>query len=241
MTNTLDTLIERILAKLHELNLSEREASIDATGKADTIRNITKRRSMPGVDRLEQIARTLNTSPDWLLGREGAIERVDGQQPIISLDALRSLPKNLPVYGTALGADISFDGLAGEIVAVEQTDVMMVSAMDYMARPTGIAGRKDVYVVIVAGHSMEPRFDAGRRVLVEGKRQPLIGEDVIVQLRAPIDDGEEVTHVLIKQLVQRKSSGVVLRQFNPEVVFEVPAERVHALHRIMPWDEALGF
>lgn len=88
---------------------------------------------------------------------------------------------------------------------------------------------------------MEPRFDSGRRLLVDPKRLPGVGEDVVVQLRGPTFDGEEVRHVLIKQLVRRRPGVVVLRQFNPSFEFDVPNEQVSAVHRVMPWDEAMGF
>jgi phage repressor protein C with HTH and peptisase S24 domain len=241
MSETLDLLIERIKAKLVELNLSPREASIDATGKPDAIRNIIVRRSMPSGERLDQIATTLSTTADWLLGRENAIERTGARDEALSLKTLRRLPKNLPIYGTALGADITFDDENGVKIEVEQVELHMATPIDHMARPTGVAGRQDVYVVIVSGTSMEPRFDEGRRVLAEAKRTPRAGDDVIVQLRAPIDDGEEVTHALIKQLVKRKAGSIVLRQFNPDHSFELELTRVHSVHRIMPWDEALGF
>jgi phage repressor protein C with HTH and peptisase S24 domain len=124
---------------------------------------------------------------------------------------------------------------------VEQTEVHMAEPIDRMARPIGVTGRPDLYVVEVAGHSMEPRFDSGERVLVDPKRSPGVGDDVIVQLRGPSFDGEEVTHVLIKQLVRRRPGVWLLRQFNPDFMFAVPNEQVAAVHRVMGWDEALGF
>ncbi|WP_336867739.1 XRE family transcriptional regulator [Sphingomonas sanguinis] len=232
-------LIERIFAKLSELNVSAREVSL-AVGSADAIRNI-KRGNMPSAARLDAIASQLGTTSDWLLGREDGIERSFPDDQPIRPEALRRLPKTLPIYGSALGADMEFGGDGGIMVKVEQTEVHMSSPIDYMARPIGVTGRPDLYVVEVSGHSMEPRYDSGRRVLVDPRRSPGVGDDVVVQLRGPVFDGEEVCHVLIKQLVRRKPGVVVLRQFNPDLHFEVPNEQVKAVHRVMPWDEALGF
>lgn len=239
--NVPDVLKERLSAKLVELNMSAREVSIAALNRPDAIRAILAGH-MPGIDRLEAIAEVLGTTSDWLLGREAAIERTLASDDGIKPDVFRRLPKTLPIYGSALGADLDYNADdSGVVVSVEQTEVHMAEPVDYMARPIGVTGRPDLYVVIVAGHSMEPRFDSGRRVLVDPKRTPVTGDDVIVQLRGPTFDGEEIRHVLIKQLVRRRPGAVVLRQFNPEITFDVPNEQVAAVHRVMPWDEALGF
>lgn len=241
MNPAVSLLQERLSAKLNERGVTARETSIGATGQPDAIRNILKKNAMPSIDRLDAIAAELGTTSDWLLGRENAIERTISNEDAVAADTFRRLPKNLPIYGTALGADMEFGDESGVIVKVEQTEVHMVAPVDFMARPIGVTGRPDLYVLTVSGHSMEPRFDSGKRVLVDPKRSPGVGDDVIVQLRGPTFDGEEIRHVLIKQLVRRRAGVVVLRQFNPEAVFEVPNEQVAAVHRVMSWDEALGF
>lgn len=240
MKNTPDILRERIQAKLNELNVTAREISMAAAGQPDAIRNIIKRGVMPGAERLDAIAEHLGTTSDWLLGREQGIERTFPTDEI-KHETLRRLPKTLPIFGTALGANLEFGDEGGVTVTVEQTEVYMSGPLDYMARPIGVTGRPDLYVVEVSGHSMEPRHEPGRRLLVDPRRSPGVGEDVVVQLRGPTFDGEEIRHVLIKQLVKRRPGVVVLRQFNPLFVFEVPNEQVGAVHRVMPWDEALGF
>jgi len=241
MTRPIELLQERISAKLLERGVTAREISIAALGQPDAIRNIIRKGAMPSIVRLDALAAELGTTSDWLLGREQATERTVRDEQRVSGDAFRRLPKDLPVYGSALGADLDYNGESGVVVSVEQTEVHQAAPVDYMARPIGVTGRPDLYVVTVAGHSMEPRFDSGRRVLVDPKRSPGAGDDVIVQLRGPTFDGEEVRHVLIKQLVRRRPGAVVLRQFNPELVFDVPNEQIAAIHRVMPWDEALGF
>jgi phage repressor protein C with HTH and peptisase S24 domain len=238
MSAVSEILMERIEAKLLERNVSAREISM-AVGNADVIRNI-KRGNVPNAARLDAIAMELGTTAEWLLGRDQGIERTFPNDTI-KPEALRRLPKTLPIYGTALGANLEFDNDGGLIVTVEQTEVQMSAPLDFMARPIGVTGRPDLYVVEVSGHSMEPRHDPGRRLLVDPRRAPGIGEDVVVQLRGPTFDGEEVRHVLIKQLVRRRPGAVVLRQFNPAVEFSVPTEQVSAVHRVMPWDEAMGY
>lgn len=234
-------LIERIEAKLSELNITAREVSMAALGQPDAIRNIIRKGSMPGVERLNAIAAELGTTSDWLLGREQGIERTLPEGQPVTPERFRRLPKDLPIYGSALGADLEYDDENGVVVKIEQTEVHMAEPLDRMARPIGVTGRPDLYVVIVAGHSMEPRHDSGVARLVDPRKVPSVGDDVVVQLRGATFDGEEIRHVLIKQLVRRKPGAIVLRQYNPDLTFEVPNEQVGAVHRVMPWEEALGF
>jgi len=236
-----DILKERIQAKLKELNVTAREISIAAAGQPDVIRNIVKKGHMPGAERLDALAEHLGTSSDWLLGRDKSVARTITNVDNVPPETFRRLPKTLPIYGTALGADLEFGDDGQLVVTVEQTEVHMSAPLDYMARPIGVTGRPDLYVVEVSGHSMEPRYGPGRRLLVDPRRSPGVGEDVIIQLRGPTFDGEEIKHVLIKELVKRRPGVVVLRQFNPAITFEVPNEKVAAVHRVMHWEEALGF
>jgi len=241
MADKLSILVERIAAKLVQLNLSEREASIDATGKPDAIRYIRTRNSMPSAERLERIARTLGTTPAWLLGGTDDIDPPEARQgKAIEAVVRRRLPKSLPVYGTALAADLDLFATDGHPVAIEQVEVDMVEPSDHMARPLNLVGLDGYYVVTIVGESMVPRFDPGRRSLVNSKREARAGEDVVVQLRSPMDDGETVTAVLIKQLVKHKTGAIVLRQFNPAVEFELSNSRVKHVHPIVPWDDALS-
>lgn len=241
MSSGIEILIQRIAAKLHERNLSEREASIDATGKPDAIRYIRVRRSMPSAERLASLANTLGTTPEWLLGKNDGLERLETRDTVVSRDEFRRLPKDLPVYGTALGADVELLTVEGAPLGVEQIDVDLAHPTDFMARPTGAAGRPKMYVVTIQGHSMEPRHDAGRRVLVDGGRSGRAGEDVVVQLRRQVDDREEIYAVMVKQLVRQRAGSLVLHQFKPDIDFEIPTEMVAAVHPVIPWEDVLGY
>lgn len=239
MSKQTEILARRIGAKLYSTGLSEREASIAATGKEYTIRYIRTRDAMPSAEKLSKIADVLGTTADWLLGHVDDEPSIT-PTPVPISEQLRGLSKDLPVFGTALGADEEYCTLEGEAVAIEQTDANMSAALDMMARPVALAGRDGFYVVTVAGSSMIPAFAPGRRVLVNGRGRAMIDDDVIVQMKRPVDEHGEFSAILIKRLLRRKAETVVLKQFNPELIFEVPVSRIHTIHPIMPWDEALG-
>lgn len=143
--------------------------------------------------------------------------------------------RDIPVYGTALGAPLDFDG-----VAVEQTELDQGEVINWFTRPEALRGRPEVYGVYIQGASMAPRFQEGEVAFVDGKRPPQVGDDVLVFIRSPEDDGERVTACLIKRLVRRTSTYVELEQFNPGHAFRIEADRVQKVHRVIPWAELLA-
>jgi len=143
--------------------------------------------------------------------------------------------RDLPIYGTALGAPIEFDG-----VAVEQTELHMSEVIDRYRRPSALRGRPDAYGVYIQGSSMAPRFQEGEVAFVDPKRPPQVGDDVLVFLVGPEDDGERMTACLIKRLVRRTADYIELEQFNPGQAFRIERGRVSKVHRVIPWAELLA-
>jgi SOS-response transcriptional repressor LexA len=142
----------------------------------------------------------------------------------------------VPLLGTAFGGEWS-DG-------VEMTELHLTDVLDYVGRPQAVAGDRHAYAVEFVGDSMVPRYEPGERAIVSPRAQVRPGDDVIVQLKtaAPVEDEDRipdpdhmnrVTMVLVKRLVRQTARYVELQQYNPEMTFQVPAERVAAVHRVM--------
>lgn len=228
---------QRASCRAAELNLTDREASLDASGKPDLIRDM-KRGRMPNAERLSALAVTLKTSTDYLLGKADSSVALDdvGVAPII----LDRLPRDVPVYGTALGADIEVRE-DGHTNTVEQMVVEYHDPIDMLKRPPGIANNRNVYGLYVAGSSMYPRYEEGHPLYVDGKRPPRIGDDVIVQVARTDGDGNpEMTSALVKRLVRRSATFVELEQFNPPMTFRITLTQILRIHRVIPLAELLG-
>lgn len=154
--------------------------------------------------------------------------RMDIEQERI---AASNLPR-IPLVGSAVGVR-SFDPENH----VELTELDMAEVLDYVDRPSSLAGDRKAYAVTTVGDSMWPRFRPGRRLWVSPRAPVAIGDDVIVQLRGGADgEGEfkdRVTTVLIKELVRRSASHLELRQYNPDMTFKVPMEQVAAIHKVV--------
>ena len=129
----------------------------------------------------------------------------------------------LPVLGLA---ECGPDGWAlwnGEVV-------------DYVARPSNLAGVTSAYAVFVVGSSMEPRYFPGELVHVHPGRPVTIGSFVLVQIR-PREDGE-APRAVIKRLVRRTGAKIVLEQYNPKKSFELKDSDVVSIHRVVASGEA---
>lgn len=165
--------------------------------------------------------------------------RLEPNTEVFEAPTLRGQPKDVQVFGSALAADLPFDTDGNGPRTVEITNFAMGDVIAYVRRPPAIVDSQKVYAVFVSGSSMEPRYRPGDPVFVDPKRPPSIGDDVIVQLVSD-DESEDIVTGLIKTLVRRTSGYLELEQYSPAVRFQVPAERIAHIHRVIPWREAFG-
>jgi phage repressor protein C with HTH and peptisase S24 domain len=248
MSKAVEILAERVRARLAALDISAAAASLAATEKPDLIRDIERGR-MPNPSRLSSLAQVLGVSTDWLLGHDSG-DGLPPAPPNVRYEAPRPVttnvsdperpframehPRNMPVLGSALGTPVLFDGFD---VPVEAQLVEMGEVIDYVRRPPGVAHLTEAYALYIAGDSQSPRFNPGDLIYINPRRRAAIGDDVVVQITN--GDGTVVT-ALIKRLVKRTPSAIVLEQFNPPLIFEVPINRVQAEHRVMTMLDLLG-
>jgi hypothetical protein len=146
------------------------------------------------------------------------------------------MSRDLPIYGTALGAEEIVNG-----EAIEQTTLNRAEVIEYKRRPPILDGRADVYGLYVQGSSMHPRFRDGDTVFVESRKRPSVGDDAVIYLRTPDEvEGERVSSVLIKTIVRKTGSYVELEQYNPACSFKIPMERVERMDRVLTLDDMIG-
>jgi SOS-response transcriptional repressor LexA len=130
----------------------------------------------------------------------------------------------LPLLATGLAGEW---GEAGS--GIELTEVRWEELIDRLARPPSLAGDRDAYALTVVGESMWPRFKPGRRIAVSPRSPVAIGDDVVVRLRS----SEASQPVLIKALIRRNNGGIELRQFNPDLAFDVDDSQIDAIHKVI--------
>ena len=84
---------------------------------------------------------------------------------------------------------------------------------------------------------MAPRFEEGDLVFVHPGRPPVNGCDVLVELHGA---DHEPGRCLIKRLVRRTPSKLVLQQYQPPDELEFDLHDVRVVYRILTAAELLG-
>lgn len=148
------------------------------------------------------------------------------EEPLTAPDInIQHFPRDVPILGSgACGEDGLFE-LNGQIHG-------------FAKRPPRLLGVKDAYAVYIQGESMVPWRKPGQMVYVDPYQPPQIGDFVVVQLK-PAGEGQPVP-AYIKQLLRRTAKELRLHQFRPEEDLNIPTLKVHAVHRVIDWDELLG-
>lgn len=123
----------------------------------------------------------------------------------------------VPLYGSAVGGvdgQFEFNG----------------NILDRVKAPASLFGVKDAYAVLVAGDSMEPRYEDGETVFANPLRRPTRNDYVVAQIRTE-ENGSPQAY--IKKLVRWNSEKLVLSQFNPVKELEFDGKLVESVHYVL--------
>jgi phage repressor protein C with HTH and peptisase S24 domain len=107
--------------------------------------------------------------------------------------------------------------------------------IDMVEMPANLRGVPGAYAVYVVGASMEPRYHPGELVHIHPGKPLTVGAYVLVQRRAK--DGD-TPRAVIKRLVKRTATKIVLEQFNPQKTFDIRADDIVSIHRVVGSGEA---
>lgn len=148
--------------------------------------------------------------------------------------SLERVRDDLPVFGTALGAEMLIDG-----ERIEQTTLNTGDIIEYRKRPPVSHGVEKVYGLYVQGGSMYPAHRDGAFLFAQRDARLRVDDDVVVYLRPKdeSDDGERASCVLVKRLVKRSAQFVELEQYNPAKIFRIDMKDVLQIDRVLTADD----
>jgi phage repressor protein C with HTH and peptisase S24 domain len=188
--------------------------------------------------KLEIYAAAFKVAVEWLITGRGDGPPEGAQTPgptghvvrLADAPLVGDWPRDLPVYGTALGGNEAFGAFefnTGDVV-------------DYIRRPPRLQGVRNAFAVFAVGESMLPRIRPGGPAIVHPGVAPAPGDDVLVELKPSADGAPHPG--LIKRLVSRSDTRLRLAQFNPpDDNIVIPMKRVLRLYRIVPYEDLLSF
>jgi phage repressor protein C with HTH and peptisase S24 domain len=172
---------------------------------------------------LPAIAEALGVSLDWL-ARGGEQSATLRRTPAKSSSAANGHsqgsgpPDRLPVLGMAECGPDGWSMWNGDII-------------DTIPRPSNLVGAPRAYAVYIVGDSMEPRYYSGELAHIHPGKPVTIGAFVLVQIR-PEHDGD-TPKAVVKRLIKRSTTKLVLEQYNPPKKFEIKTDDIVSIHRVV--------
>lgn len=232
------------LMQLMPPNLTEAGWARAAKVNSSLFQDMKAKGTRPRIDTIEKLLAAIRVSMSEFHGLLGAqSDELPAANVVHAPNSHyrhRSNPMDVPVWGTAEGADFTPD-LDAPGTCVETTTLMPGDVIDHIRRPIGIAEKRTIYALFVVGTSMEPRYFDGEPIFVDPTRTPAIGDHVVLQLTAPDGDGgEHVVRAMVKRLERRTAEFYYLRQYTPDITFKVAKANVAEIHRVIPPAELHG-
>lgn len=223
-------IIAKILARLDELHLSPRAASLKVSTNPDMFRGVIRAGAdaNPTSETLLKMQQALEVGPEFFTA-EGAPVAGDIQPGSLPVPSRNDMPRDLPVLGTAAGSliDTTFEGF----------HLFTGQPVDWVRRPPGLANVRDAYSFWVTGDSMYPMHSPGELRFAHPGRPPAPGDSVVVQTKNwEHDPGQGY----IKIYRRRSGDRIILEQLNPPATIEIPLRYVVSIHHVMTMNELFG-
>lgn len=156
----------------------------------------------------------------------GEIEAPGPREPP-RLPPSHEMPRDIPVYGTAMGAN--GDGAF---------TINLMGEVDRARRGPGIMNSRGVFAIYVEGESMAPRFEPGELVYLDENRPIRVGDDVVLVVESPMKG--EPPRSYLKRLVRRTADRWICEQFNPPKTVEFDVASLKGSFRVLRLHEVMG-
>jgi phage repressor protein C with HTH and peptisase S24 domain len=173
---------------------------------------------------LPAIAEALGVSLDWLVrGGEplaAAPARIGatGSEAGFAVTRSSGPSDRIPVLGMAQCGPDGWSLWNGEVI-------------DTIPRPSNLMGAPRAYAVYIVGQSMEPRYFEGELAHIHPGKPVAVGDFVLVQIRTEHEG--DAPKAVVKRLVRRTGSKIVLEQYNPAKKIDLKAADIVSIHKVV--------
>lgn len=241
---SIEMLTMRIGERLKDLGISERAASLAATGRPDAIRYIRTRQAMPSMERLMKLSGALKASPAYLTGHrddndfegaEGAIRFVNHTSEtafgkVVSLAGKDNFDTRspLPVIKVVFCRHEKFPTIDGH-EKEESLFAMTEDVIDFFFRPLSLRANR-LTAVFAPDRALLPKYEFGDPLILVFDVPLNIGDCIAVTVRGRSAD--ESSAFLIRQFQARLPDEIVLQGYGAEAGIRIPLERVGRLARV---------
>lgn len=208
-------------AGLTQAGLARKASAFGESVSQQVVQHLTSGRNTNSKS-LVPIAKALDVSVEWLMTGEGGSFTVKGGPA--NLRSAKAAARDardaerVPVLGMAECGPDGWSLWNGDII-------------DTIPRPMNLVGAPKAYAVYIVGDSMEPRYYSGELAHIHPGKPVTIGAFVLVQLR-PDHDGD-TPKAVVKRLIKRSATKIVLEQYNPAKKFEIKTADIVSLHRVV--------
>ena len=208
-------------AGLTQAGLARKASAFGESVSQQVVQHLTSGRNTNSKS-LVPIAKALDVSVEWLMTGEGGSFAVKGGPA--NLRSAKAAARDardaerVPVLGMAECGPDGWSLWNGDII-------------DTIPRPMNLVGAPKAYAVYIVGDSMEPRYYSGELAHIHPGKPVTIGAFVLVQLR-PDHDGD-TPKAVVKRLIKRSATKIVLEQYNPAKKFEIKTADIVSLHRVV--------
>ena len=213
--NPLAIMKNRIREWRERAGLSMQALAERAGTSAPQINKLEKGERRLTVDWMVRLGRALDLDPKELLPPEiGMPPRPGGPGKMPTGEAIEFGQADLPVLGRAQG------GSGVLAIPADQQPV------DWTYRPPQLRRVPDAFAVYAYDDSMHPMYKHGQTLWVHPHLPAKAGDGVLI-----VKNSDEA---LIKELVRRTDSEVVLRQYRPqEGEFSIPNSEIRTMYRVV--------
>lgn len=228
----MDSVGSRIRARLDELKKSQGWLADQVGMKQPSINSLIKKPTS-GSKFLVAIAAALGVSPNWL--NDGTEPKFPSNHEL-KADLGRYQPNGSPATGRPTPSPYPDGAPMLPVLGMAECgpdgwSLWNGDVIDTIPRPHNLVGALKAFAIYIVGDSMEPRYHAGELAHVHPGKPITIGAYVLVQVR-PDHDGE-TPKAVVKRLVKRTGSKIVLEQYNPPKKIDVSTADIVSIHRIV--------